>query len=372
MKKTKFVVMLLALIMMISAFVLSSCKFDIDPQNPPSEVQSGGITRLALPVIVLENDTAYWTANPDAEKFEISIDGMLYYVENTVDSKKLEDGQKFKIRAIGDGKEYLTSEWSNEVEYQKITPTYTITWKFGDTILEVDEGVEGGSLPSYNGQEPQKDGYIFKGWTPNISEVMCDVTYEAEFEEIVVVLTYTVVFCDYDGTVLATYENLEKGASLTPPELPRRNGYTFIGWDNSFDNITSDLTVTAQYEASENQICIDYVDNGDGTLTAKFSVNGDVDIAMIELTFSFVLANATITDYTVFAKGSDANYVDDVFYFSLMSITDITVSTNLFSITFTKSTGNGYVKIVVEESYVSDGTFENITEANVVGTIYVY
>lgn len=60
--------------------------------------------------------------------------------------------------------------------------------------------------------------------------------------------TYTVTFVDYDGTVLKT-QTVEEGNSATAPTDPVRSGYTFIGWDKSFSNITSNLTVTAQYTA---------------------------------------------------------------------------------------------------------------------------
>ena len=61
------------------------------------------------------------------------------------------------------------------------------------------------------------------------------------------VTQYTVTFKDYDGKVLKT-ETVEKGKSATAPTTPTREGYTFKGWDKSFSNITSDVTITAQYE----------------------------------------------------------------------------------------------------------------------------
>lgn len=59
--------------------------------------------------------------------------------------------------------------------------------------------------------------------------------------------TFMVTFVDYDGTILKT-ETLESGKSATPPANPTRDGYTFTGWDKSFENVAEDLTVTAQYE----------------------------------------------------------------------------------------------------------------------------
>ena len=59
--------------------------------------------------------------------------------------------------------------------------------------------------------------------------------------------SFTVTFKDYDGSVLKT-ETVESGKSATAPSAPTREGYTFTGWDKSFDQITEDLTVTAQYK----------------------------------------------------------------------------------------------------------------------------
>ncbi len=55
-------------------------------------------------------------------------------------------------------------------------------------------------------------------------------------------------FKDYDGSVIATVK-VEEGKSAVKPDDPIREGYIFIGWDKDFSNVTSDLTVTALYEA---------------------------------------------------------------------------------------------------------------------------
>ena len=70
-----------------------------------------------------------------------------------------------------------------------INKTYTITWKNdnGD-ILEVDNDVIQGSFPSYNSSVPAKTQngniiYVFSGWTPSLSEVVCDTVYTATYTE---------------------------------------------------------------------------------------------------------------------------------------------------------------------------------------------
>ena len=73
--------------------------------------------------------------------------------------------------------------------------TYTVTWMNGEDVLETDEGLESGALPSYDGETPTKDEdddftYEFIGWTcgPNfytpdeLPIVDSDTTYVATFE----------------------------------------------------------------------------------------------------------------------------------------------------------------------------------------------
>ena len=62
---------------------------------------------------------------------------------------------------------------------------------------------------------------------------------------------YFVDFRDHDATLLKT-DTVDSGLAATAPANPSRVGYTFSGWDNLFNNVTADLTVTAQYTANTN------------------------------------------------------------------------------------------------------------------------
>ena len=112
----------------ISLIGLTSCGNDEQPTGPE---------QLIAPIITLVDDTATWEVNSNAEKFEISLSGELSYVENTYVSKKLTDGQSLKVRAIGDGIKYTTSEWSNVVSYTASVDSHTCdftgTWKTDGT-----------------------------------------------------------------------------------------------------------------------------------------------------------------------------------------------------------------------------------------------
>ena len=58
---------------------------------------------------------------------------------------------------------------------------------------------------------------------------------------------YTVTFMDGEN-VLETFTNVRHGSAVTAPEVPKKDGKTFIGWDKKFDNVTSDLTINAVYD----------------------------------------------------------------------------------------------------------------------------
>lgn len=62
---------------------------------------------------------------------------------------------------------------------------------------------------------------------------------------------YTVVFKDYDGEIIKS-ESVLAGESATAPEIPIRDGYVFVKWDKSFDNVTSNLEITAIYNKLNN------------------------------------------------------------------------------------------------------------------------
>ncbi len=59
--------------------------------------------------------------------------------------------------------------------------------------------------------------------------------------------TYTVTFVDWNGAVLTERTGIPYGGAALAPASPVRAGYTFTGWDKPFNNVTSNLIVTALY-----------------------------------------------------------------------------------------------------------------------------
>ena len=99
---------------------------------------------------------------------------------------------------------------------------------------------------------------------------------------------YTVVFKNYDGTVLKT-EEVESGKSATAPSNPSRDGFEFTGWDTDFSNVTSNIVVTAKYtENSDPTIQVSNVTAQAGaTIQVPVIIKNNPGIAGATITVTF-------------------------------------------------------------------------------------
>ena len=134
----------------------------------------------------------------------------------------------------------------------------------GDTVLQSGK-VAYGEKPTYTGDTPTKSAtaqytYVFKGWSPAVSNVTGDATYTAVFDEIV--NEYTVTWKNGD-TVLATdslpYGDMPVYSGKTPvKEETSRYTYSFNGWTPEITDVTGNVTYTAVFdENGKNGLCVD-------------------------------------------------------------------------------------------------------------------
>ena len=142
----------------------------------------------------------------------------------------------------------LIIEHTKDSDTETQVKEYTVTFKdFDGTVLDTQTVTEGESAVAPADPQREADAqytYTFSGWDQDFTNITGNLTVTATYTE--TVNKYTVTFKDYDGTVLST-QSVAYGSAATAPADPEREGYTFSGWDVSFDNITADTTVTAIY-----------------------------------------------------------------------------------------------------------------------------
>ena len=204
---------------------------------------------VKLPTITVElhDNVVTWTPVDHAEQQEISINGHLSYIEASISSYTLTDGQTFKIRAIGDGTTYLSGDWSNAVTYTApiITVSFSVTFLgMNDQVLKTEtvEQGKGAEAPT----PPTMMGYRFDGWDKDFTNVQSDLVVNACYIQQIEVL-----FLNYDGTEIAGY-TLDKGQGITSlPQNPTRNGYRFMGWTvEDFSAFHEDCEIKAVWAAT--------------------------------------------------------------------------------------------------------------------------
>lgn len=133
---------------------------------------------------------------------------------------------------------------------------------------------------------------------------------------------YTVTFMDGEK-VLETFTNVPHGSAVTAPEVPKKDGKTFVGWDKKFDNVTSDLTINAVYDADTFTVTfkdgekvletqtVEYEAAATAPDTARLSPPEGMHFAKWDKDFSRVTENIEVSavyelnDYTVIFKNGD-------------------------------------------------------------------
>ena len=90
--------------------------------------------------------------------------------------------------------------------------------------------VDYGTIPTYNGETPAKDGETFTGWSPEITNVTGAATYTATFTPLTV---YSVAWYQDDGETLIDNTDVIDGNHPTHANASKEDPqytYTFLGW----------------------------------------------------------------------------------------------------------------------------------------------
>ncbi|MGN1207454.1 MAG: InlB B-repeat-containing protein, partial [Eubacteriales bacterium] len=166
----------------------------------------------------------------------------------SVDASKYPDAPAYLgFRFLGWSVPTLSSVGENvrvEALYEEVDIcTITFYEKDGTTVLKTVQVNAGETVTPPT--PPELLGFKFIGWTGvAIDPVTESGSVVATYETLV---TYTVTFYERDGVTVIATQTVNQGANATPPIAPEVDGYLFTGWNGSYENVTEDRTVIAEY-----------------------------------------------------------------------------------------------------------------------------
>jgi hypothetical protein len=127
----------------------------------------------------------------------------------------------------------------------EMEPIYTVVFEDANgNVLKTEKRQKGENATPPDA--PNIVGYEFVGWDTDFTNIQSDLTIKAQYQQ----KSFTVTFVNWDDTELKK-ETVEYGKDATPPANPTRSGYTFTGWDKSYEIVKSDLTIKAQFKQND-------------------------------------------------------------------------------------------------------------------------
>ena len=157
-----------------------------------------------------------------------------------------EVSEKYGKTFIGWDKKFdnVTSDLTINAVYD--VNTFTVTFKDGEKVLETQtvEYEAAATAPDTARLSPP-EGMHFAKWDKDFSKVTEDIEVSAVYE----LNVYTVTFKNGETTLKT--EMVKHGFAATPPNVYDTATKKFVGWDKSFDNVTSDIIVNAKWETKK-------------------------------------------------------------------------------------------------------------------------
>ena len=144
---------------------------------------------------------------------------------------------------------------------------YTVTFMDGEKVLETFTNVPHGDTVTAP-EVPEKDGKTFSKWDKDFKNITSDLTINAVYD----VDTFKVTF--KDGEKVLETQTVEYEAAATAPDIARLSppeGMHFAKWDKDFSKVTEDIEVSAVYEINFYTVIFK---NGETTLKTEMVKHG--------------------------------------------------------------------------------------------------
>lgn len=257
---------------------------------------------------VKNGDTVYvkWTINKytvtfmDGEKVLATFTNVTHGDTVTAPEVPEKDGKTFSKWDKDFSK--VTSDLTINAVYD--VDTFTVTFKDGEKVLETQtvEYEAAATAPDTARLSPP-EGMHFAKWDKDFSKVTEDIEVSAVYE----LNEYTVIF--KNGETILKTEMVKHGFVATPPNVFDTATKKFVGWDKSFDNVTSDLIVNAKWETKK--FTLTFI-NFDGTTvcTAEVEYGASID-SHFETADSAATYDTEILDYDGWYK-ADGTRIDEL------------------------------------------------------------
>ncbi len=258
---------------------------------------------------------------------------------------------------------------------------YTVTFVDHDGAVLKTETVEHGAQATAPAT-PTREHYVFERWDTDFQDVTTNVTIRAIYQP----AEYTVKFLSWDGQVLDA-QTVKYTADAIAPQAPDREGYDFSHWSLDYTNVSANLEVRAVY--TQREYTVQFVDSDDTVLSIQTVKHGEaaavpanptkegyVFIGWDNTNYGCVTQNMTIK--AMYVEGTGVTYtvtaraLGNTGTVSPIGTTTVLENGSL-TLHFTPDALSKIVKVFVdgvEIDVCSEYTFENITADHTVDVYF--
>jgi len=239
----------------------------------------------------------------------------------------------------------LTSDITLYAKWEQLV--YKVKFLVNDNVIDEQDVVYGASAIAPT--EPKLEGYDFKNWSVDFTNVKANLEVKAEFA----LKEYLVKFMDGSNELASV--NVQHGKDATAPTNTDKAGYTFKNWDKALTNIKGNTIINAVYEA--NQYAITFYD-GESVL----------DLAPAKVTYGVATA---LPDFTKSGTIFDGWYDSNTFANKVTDLSTLTKDTSLYAKYYTIKYYDGSTEITtLADAKIEDGVL-NVPAYEVDGFAFV-
>ena len=236
--KTKRVLAVLMVVMLVLGLFATTAMATgyPSPQKTISTSVTNGTITESQTIRPWEAVTISYSPNEGCYLKSVTVNGWLDATSSNPDSYKFY---------------YLGFNQSINVEYAYYE--YDVTFEKGEhgTFDEQDSPLKQKVTYGQNATPPTvkaDEGYKFTGWSGSCENVKENRTLVAQYEQLCKVTFKKGAFGTFDESGAPSVQWVESGSSATAPTVKPFKGYEHIGWNGSYEDVTQDVTLTAQYK----------------------------------------------------------------------------------------------------------------------------